>query len=145
MGWRNKSDLAAPSARFYKGFAAGVQDAAEGRRARQLVPGLCTQPGEIGTHQGEYTIAYFLAFGLQHYGLKEKAADPKAAWLTFTAGLSPAKRAEMLQAEFDHRLGGLCHCLSHGAPTADDIADAAAQALQAWGDTAAEVPFQVTP
>lgn len=47
MGWRNKGDLAALSARFYKGFAAGVQDAAEGRRARQLVPGLCTQPGEL--------------------------------------------------------------------------------------------------
>ena len=47
MGWRNKSDLAAPSAHFYKRFAADVQDATEGRRARQLVPRLCTHPGEL--------------------------------------------------------------------------------------------------
>ena len=47
MGWRNRSDLAAPSARFYKGFAAGVQEATEGRPPRQLVPGLYMQPGEL--------------------------------------------------------------------------------------------------
>ena len=144
MPWANKTDLAAPSTRYYMGFYAGLQDATAGRPARQIVPGWCTHPGEIGTHQGEYMIGYFTAYG----GYQQQAdaqANPRDAWLAFIARLSPAKRDEMVQIEFDHRLGGLCQCLSRTQPTVDDIADARAQVERDWGDLAAGFAFQVTP